>query len=111
VVIARIRLEVYEQATVFQDDRARCSRGRGTPLFHSDLSAERAAGDVSAGAVAAVSKNDRKEWGASTSRAWRIFVLPSFTPDLKALDEQGIRNDVRHAIRQGFGATTSTALA
>ncbi len=38
------------------------------------------------------------------------FVLPSFTPDLRALDEEGIRNDVRHAIRQGFGSTTPTGL-
>ena len=53
---------------------------------------------------------DRKEWGRQNFRGMENFVLPSFSPDLKELDEEGIRNDVRHAIRQGFGATTSTAL-
>ena len=60
--------------------------------------------------VATVSRNDRKEWGRQHFKGMENFVLPSFSPDLKELDEQGIRNDVRHAIRQGFGATTSTAL-
>src|ERR1700726_4427341 len=60
--------------------------------------------------VATVSKNDRKEWGRQHFKGMENFVLPSFSPDLKELDEQGIRNDVRPAIRQGFGGTTSTAL-
>ncbi len=67
---------------------------------------------TSAGASppAAAGVHDRKEWGRQNFRGMENFVLPSFTPDLKELDEEGIRNDVRHAIRQGFGATTSTAL-
>jgi 4-hydroxy-tetrahydrodipicolinate synthase len=74
-----------------------------SPLFGTSI----AAGTP---VVATVSKNDRKEWARQHFKGMENFVLPSFSPDLKELDEQGIRNDVRHAIRQGFGATTSTAL-
>jgi 4-hydroxy-tetrahydrodipicolinate synthase len=35
--------------------------------------------------------------------------MPSFTPDFKALDEEGVRFDVRHRIRQGFCSTMVSA--
>lgn len=31
--------------------------------------------------------------------------MPSFSPDFKSLDEEGIRHDVRHSIRHGFFST------
>lgn len=45
---------------------------------------------------------DRKAWARRTLRGVETFVLPSFTPDLRSLDEAGIRADVRHAADQGF---------
>jgi 4-hydroxy-tetrahydrodipicolinate synthase len=38
------------------------------------------------------------------------FILPSLTPGFDALDEEGVRIDVRHSIRQGFGAIYAAAL-
>lgn len=44
----------------------------------------------------------KKEWARSALRGGESFVMPSMQPDLQSLDEEGIRRDVRHAIRQGF---------
>jgi 4-hydroxy-tetrahydrodipicolinate synthase len=43
-----------------------------------------------------------KTWARERLRGGESFILPSMTPDFAALDEEGIRRDVRHAIRQGF---------
>jgi len=61
-------------------------------------------------AAGAAAASDKKAWAREHFKGMENFVLPSFTPDLKQLDEEGIRNDVRHAIRQGFGSTTPTGL-
>src|SRR5688572_2632036 len=44
----------------------------------------------------------RKAWAKTNLRGGESFVMPSVQPDLKQLDEAGIRRDVRHAIAQGF---------
>ncbi len=44
----------------------------------------------------------RKSWAKEKLRGGESFVMPSMQPDLRTLDEEGIRRDVRHAIRQGF---------
>lgn len=44
----------------------------------------------------------RKDWARLKLRGGESFVMPSMQPDLKSLDEEGIRRDVRHAVRQGF---------
>jgi 4-hydroxy-tetrahydrodipicolinate synthase len=44
----------------------------------------------------------RKAWSKSNLRGGESFVMPSMQPDLKQIDEEGIRRDVRHAILQGF---------
>lgn len=49
--------------------------------------------------------SDRKMWARQHFRGMENFVLPSFTPDFRGLDEAGIRHDVRHAVRQGFVST------
>jgi 4-hydroxy-tetrahydrodipicolinate synthase len=43
-----------------------------------------------------------KAWARERLRGGESFILPSMTPDFAALDEEGIRRDVRHAVRQGF---------
>src|SRR6266436_286312 len=58
----------------------------------------------------AVSASDRKKWSRQNFKGMESFIMPSFTPGLEELDEEGIRNDVRHGIRQGFGALLSTPL-
>lgn len=84
-------------------NRREFSRTIGVGLVGSAL----ARPSFAAGAAAA---SDKKAWAREHFKGMENFVLPSFTPDLKQLDEEGIRNDVRHAIRQGFGATTPTGL-
>jgi 4-hydroxy-tetrahydrodipicolinate synthase len=44
----------------------------------------------------------RKQWGRRQFTGAESFILPTHTPDLATLDEAGVRNDVRHSIRQGF---------
>ena len=44
----------------------------------------------------------RKAWAAASLRGGESFVMPSMQPDMKTLDEEGIRRDVRHAVAQGF---------
>ena len=61
-------------------------------------------------ATAAIGAGERKKWSRQNFKGMESFILPSFTPDLEDLDEEGIRNDVRHGIRQGFGALFSTPL-
>ena len=45
---------------------------------------------------------NRKAWAKQNLRGGESFVMPSMQADLKTLDEEGIRRDVRHAIQQGF---------
>lgn len=49
-----------------------------------------------------VSKTERKAWAREHFRGIENVLLPSFTADLSALDEEGIRLDVRQSKRHGF---------
>lgn len=46
--------------------------------------------------------SERKQWAREHLRGPGGLVMPSFSPDFGALDEDGIRQDVRHRIAQGF---------
>jgi len=52
-----------------------------------------------------VTRNERKEWAKDALRGIENALIPSFTADLKDLDEEGIRYDVRQAIKHGFFST------
>ncbi|MBN1662438.1 MAG: dihydrodipicolinate synthase family protein [Deltaproteobacteria bacterium] len=43
-----------------------------------------------------------KAWAQEHYKGIENLFMPSFTPDFKALDEEGIRHDVRNSIRHGF---------
>jgi 4-hydroxy-tetrahydrodipicolinate synthase len=43
-----------------------------------------------------------KQWAKRHFVGFENILLPSFTPDLRDLDEEGIRHDVRLSIRHGF---------
>jgi 4-hydroxy-tetrahydrodipicolinate synthase len=47
-------------------------------------------------------KSEAKQWARTHFKGLENVVLPSFTPDLSELDEEGIRHDVRYNIEQGF---------
>ncbi len=51
-------------------------------------------------------KREAKEWARSTYRGLDTTILPCFTPDTLALDEAGIRHDMRMLVQQGFFAVT-----
>lgn len=53
--------------------------------------------------------NDWKEWAREHLRGVENLTMPSFTPDLSALDEPGIRWDVRQAKAHGFVSTLCAA--
>lgn len=63
---------------------------RGNDVVTSNTSSDSVAG------------KSRKAWAKTHLRGGESFVMPSMQPDLRTLDEEGIRRDVRHAIRQGF---------
>ena len=52
-----------------------------------------------------VTRHERKEWAKETLRGLENALIPSFTPDMQGLDEEGIRWDVRQAIAHGFFST------
>lgn len=57
------------------------------------------------------STESKKAWAKRALRGGESFVMTSMLPDLKTLDEEGIRRDVRHAIRQGFCSILPLTLA
>jgi len=50
-------------------------------------------------------KEELKKWAKEHLKGIENLTYPSFTPDLKELDEPGIRWDVNQAIKHGFSAT------
>ncbi|MBI0539678.1 hypothetical protein D9599_29705 [Roseomonas sp. KE2513] len=55
------------------------------------------------------SDSSAKDWARAQMRGVGNILLPSFTPDFRALDEGGIRHDVRQSIAHGFfGSSCST---
>ena len=57
------------------------------------------------GKAARVDRAHRKEWAKEHFRGFENILMASFTPDLKDLDEAGIRLDVRQSIKNGFFST------
>jgi 4-hydroxy-tetrahydrodipicolinate synthase len=47
-------------------------------------------------------KSELKKWAKEHFKGIENVLLPSFTPDFSALDEDGIRWDVQQSIRHGF---------
>jgi 4-hydroxy-tetrahydrodipicolinate synthase len=52
-----------------------------------------------------VARTERKAWAREALFGLENALMPSFSADLKDLDEEGIRWDVRQAIAQGFFST------
>lgn len=55
--------------------------------------------------------NPMRIWARQHFRGYENILMPSFTPDLKHLDEEGIRLDVRQSIRHGFFSAFAVPLA
>jgi 4-hydroxy-tetrahydrodipicolinate synthase len=53
--------------------------------------------------------SELKKWAKEHMRGLENITIPSFTPDFSALDEEGIRHDVRQAIQHGFFSTICAA--
>jgi 4-hydroxy-tetrahydrodipicolinate synthase len=56
-----------------------------------------------------VAESEKKQWAREHLRGLGSLVMPSFSPDFSKLDEEGVRWDVRHRIRQGFCSTMVSA--
>jgi 4-hydroxy-tetrahydrodipicolinate synthase len=56
-----------------------------------------------------VTESERKQWAREHLRGLGSLVMPSFSADFTRLDEEGVRHDVRHRIRQGFCSTMVSA--
>ena len=50
-------------------------------------------------------KHEAREWGRQHLRGVANVVIPSYTQDLKGLNEKGIRHDIRKEIEFGFAGT------
>jgi 4-hydroxy-tetrahydrodipicolinate synthase len=53
----------------------------------------------------AVARNERKAWARDALLGLENALMPSFTPDMRDLDEDAIRFDVRQAKAHGFFST------
>jgi 4-hydroxy-tetrahydrodipicolinate synthase len=80
------------------------SQTAGLGLIGTALTRSSRAADVSR-----PSRSEKKDWAREHLRGLNGLVMPSFTPDFKALDEEAIRIDIRHCIKQGFTSCTVSA--
>jgi len=55
-----------------------------------------------------VHRSEMKKWAKQQLRGIENCTFPSFTPDLLELDEEGIRHDIRQAVKHGFVSTLLT---
>lgn len=55
--------------------------------------------------MAAYNKNESKTWAMEHLKGVCNVIIPSFTQDLKGLNEAGIRHDVRRNMELGFSGT------
>ncbi len=55
-----------------------------------------------------VHRSEMKQWAKQHLRGIENCTFPSFTPDLQELDEEGIRHDIRQAVKHGFVSTLLT---
>ncbi len=54
-------------------------------------------------------RSEAKLWAKNTMKGLEVPIFPSFTPDLKELDEEGIRFDVNHIHANGFTSAIGCA--
>jgi 4-hydroxy-tetrahydrodipicolinate synthase len=47
-------------------------------------------------------KSEAKQWAKENLKGLEAVIFPSFSPDLLELDEEGIRYDVQHLLKNGF---------
>jgi 4-hydroxy-tetrahydrodipicolinate synthase len=85
-------------------NRRRFSQSLGLGAIGAALAPISRAADVSRPA-----RSEKKEWAREHLKGLGGLILPSFTPDFKSLDEDGIRLDIRHSIKQGFTSCTVSA--
>ena len=91
--------------------------GAAVPTASAAAGSKDTAGQKATGAGSAVhsgrgiARADRKAWAREHFKGFENILLPSFTPDLKKLDEAGIRLDVRKSIEHGFFSTLAPAIA
>jgi 4-hydroxy-tetrahydrodipicolinate synthase len=86
-------------------NRRQFSQSIGLAAIGTGLSVRKSkAADVSGS-----SRSEKKNWAREHLKGLGSLILPSFMPDFKGLDEEGIRSDVRHRIRQGFTSCTVSA--
>ena len=52
-----------------------------------------------------IQKSELKKWAKGNFKGVENVLMPSFTPDLSELDEEGIRWDVQQSINHGFFST------
>lgn len=50
-------------------------------------------------------RNEAREWARANLRGVANVVIPSYTSDLKGLNEAGVRHDIRKEIEYGFSGT------
>lgn len=55
-----------------------------------------------------VARSELKAWARENMKGIENCIFPSFTPDLRQLDEDGIRWDVQMSIKHGFTSTLVT---
>ena len=50
-------------------------------------------------------KNEARDWAWQHLKGCANVIIPSYTADLKGLNERGIRHDVRKCLEHGFTGT------
>ena len=55
-----------------------------------------------AASAARPGRSEKKDWAKERLKGLGSLVMPTFTPDFAALDEEAVRIDIRHRVKQGF---------
>ena len=50
-------------------------------------------------------KNEARDWAWQHLKGCANVIIPSYTADLKGLNERGVRHDVRKSLEHGFAGT------
>lgn len=59
----------------------------------------------------AANNAEHKQWAREHFKGFENILMPSFTPDFSALDEEGVRRDVRRSIEHGVFSVFAVPLA
>jgi len=86
-------------------NRRQFSKLAGSTMIGLSAGAGTVAAAAPARKPARKADSEKKQWAREHLRGLGSLLAASYSPDFKELDEEAVRHDVRHRIKQGFCST------